>query len=428
MFFEYARLQKPNFLNSDEDKSYLYQLIMDIFRISDGAKAFKASEIRELMKLANKPGIISFAGGMPDAEHFPVEEVTGIINSWTPEKKKAAFQYGATNGYPPLLDILQKRMGPKNILMQGQRIIITTGAQQAIYLLSKVLLNPGDKIIVESPTFIGAIASFKSFQADMEWITLEDDGMSVIEAEKKIVELLRTGKPPKFIYTIPNFQNPAGISMSQEKRKRLLDIAVKYRVPILEDDPYGDLYFEGKEKDFAPIKSLTGAREIVVYLNTFSKILSPGMRLGWVTGSEEIIAKMEVAKQSVDACSSSYTQVIAADYLEKGYVENYIAAMRPIYGEKCAAMLMALENRMPPDIKWSRPKGGFFVWLTLPENIRATEVFKRVVVQGVAFVTGAAFCKEGRGESHIRLAFSNSSLEEIEKGVEIIGKTLSEWK
>ncbi len=399
---------------------------MDIFKLSENARNMQASEIRELMKLASKPGIITFAGGNPDSTGFPVHEVTGIINNWNDQKNRAAFQYGATNGYPILLDLISKRMLSKNIPMEGQKNIITTGAQQAIYLMSKMLINPGDKIIVESPSFIGAIASFKSLRADIEWVPLEEDGISVIELEKTLLRLIKENKLPKFIYTIPNFQNPAGLTMSQDKRRAFLDLALEYSVPVIEDDPYGELYFEGKEKDYAPIKTLPGGEDAVVLINTFSKILSPGMRLGWITCCSEVAAQAEIAKQSVDACSNSYTQVIAADYLENGYVDSYVNSMRKVYGEKAICMLSALKNHLPQECSWSKPKGGFFIWITLPEQIGAKALFDSCIRKNVAFVTGHAFCEPGKGDHFIRLAFSNASILDIEKGIEIIGKTMKE--
>ncbi|OGJ88566.1 MAG: hypothetical protein A2268_15880 [Candidatus Raymondbacteria bacterium RifOxyA12_full_50_37] len=397
---------------------------MDLFSFSDSAQSFKASEIRELMKFANEPGIITFAGGMPDAAHFPVKEVTSIINTWDEPRKRAAFQYGATDGYPSLLATLAKRMEKQGLSLEGQRIIITTGAQQGLFLVSEVLLNPGDVVIAESPSFIGAIAAFKSFQARIAWVALENDGISIVETERTIRTLAAEGKKPKFIYTIPNFQNPAGITLSQEKRKQLLDLALAYGIPILEDDPYGELYYAGSAADYRPIKALPKARECVLYLNTFSKILSPGMRLGWLTGCQDIINTIEVAKQSVDACSSSYTQVIAHDYLEKGYVDGYVTAMRDIYREKCGAMLHALTKYMPQTASWSHPTGGFFIWITLPQGVSALKLFEKTIARNVAFVTGHPFMPEGMGDGTIRLAFSNASLREIDEGVRIIGDAL----
>ena len=399
---------------------------MDLFKLSDNARGMQVSEVRELMKMGSRPGIINLAGGNPDAESFPVREVTGIIDAWTDAKARAAFQYGATSGYPPLLDLLARRMHAQGVPMQEQKILVTTGAQQALYLTAKTLINPGDTILVESPTFIGAIAAFKSLRAELEWVPLEEDGLSITETEKTLKRLLKENRVPKFIYTIPNFQNPAGLTLSQEKRRALLQLALEYAVPILEDDPYGELFFEGKREDYLPIKVLDGAEKSVILVNTFSKILSPGMRLGWITGDESIVAQAEIAKQSVDACSNSYTQVVAADYLETGMVETYVQSMRAIYREKAQCMLAALGKHMPPSCTWSTPKGGFFIWVTLPQNIGAKALFEQCIKKNAAFVTGHAFCEAGKGDRYIRLAFSNSTLTNIEKGVEIIGNTMKE--
>lgn len=400
---------------------------MELFRLSDNAKGMQASEIRELMKLASKPGIITFAGGNPDGAGFPVNEVTSIINQWSETKAKDAFQYGATTGFPPLISLLQKRMQAQGLSMSGQKVLITTGAQQALYLLAKSLINPGDTIIAESPSFIGAIAAFKSLRADIRWVKLESDGMAIPDLKNTLQKLAQESRLPKFIYVIPNFQNPAGLTTSQAKRRQILDLALKFGVPIIEDDPYGELFFSGIAEDYSPIKKLSGAEEAVVLINTFSKILSPGMRLGWMTGSESLVGQAEIAKQSVDACSNSYTQVVAADYLEKGYVEGYVKSMRQVYGEKAACMLSAMEKHFPGACSWSKPKGGFFIWVTLPTSIGAKALFEACIKKNVAFVTGHAFCEAGQGDRFIRLAFSNAPLSNIEKGIEIIGQTMKEF-
>ncbi|MFH0921500.1 MAG: PLP-dependent aminotransferase family protein [Fibrobacterota bacterium] len=397
---------------------------MEFFRYSDNARHMQASEIRELMKLASRPGIIALGGGSPDGKSFPVAEVAGILKGLTDAETRAAFQYGTTGGYPPLLEQLRKRMAGQGLSLAGQQVQITTGAQQGLYLTAKALLNPGDTVLLESPSFIGAVAAFKSLRADLAWAPLQNDGMDVSAAEAILKKLSAEGRLPKFIYTIPNFQNPAGLTMSQAKRKALLALALHYNVPILEDDPYGELYFEGMAADYAPIKKLPGAESCVLYLNTFSKILSPGMRLGWITGPEALVAQLEIAKQSVDACSSSYTQVIAERYLAKGFVQGYVEKMRDIYRSKCNLMLLALKKHLPPQASWSVPQGGFFVWVTLPEGISARTLFDRALKRNVAFVTGAPFCEAGKGDHYARLAFSNASFDDIEKGVQIIGQEM----
>ena len=397
---------------------------MALFEFSATEQSLKVSEIRELMKLSGRPGLISFAGGMPDADHFPSGEVAAVIRAWDGAKQKAAYQYGPTRGYPPLLDALHARMAARGISMAGQQVIVTTGAQGAIYLIARVLLNPGDRVVVESPTFIGALASFAACRARLEWVPLENDGMDMDALEKKLNALARKKALPRFIYTIPNFQNPAGISMSRPKRKRLLFLARKFNVPVLEDDPYGELYFSGQKEDTLPIKALKGARGHVLYVNTFSKILSPGMRLGWIIGPRDFIQRIERAKQSIDACSPSFSQVVARDYLSQGHADGYIGRMRKIYGEKCAAMVNALEAHMPDGVTFSRPGGGFFVWVGLPGRATGRALFKKVIKRNVAFATGTPFCEPGRGGGFIRLAFSNAQVSDIQKGVEIIGNAL----
>jgi 2-aminoadipate transaminase len=247
---------------------------MALFEFSTTEQSLKVSEIRELMKLAGRPGLISFAGGMPDARHFPAREVAAIINAWGGNKQKAAYQYGPTRGYPPLLRALYARMAERGVSMTGQEVITTTGAQGAIYLVARVLLDPGDRVVVESPTFIGALASFAACRARLEWVPLQSDGMDMAALEKKLKALARKKALPKFIYTIPNFQNPAGISMSRPKRKRLLFLAHKFNVPVLEDDPYGELYFSGKKMIPCPSRR-SRARAGMSFTSTLSPKSSP---------------------------------------------------------------------------------------------------------------------------------------------------------
>lgn len=392
---------------------------------SESASKMKASKIRELMKYASMPGVISFGGGSPDPENFPFIDVKDIINKWDDKKASAAMQYGGTEGYPPLVEKIASRMKEKkNIDLTGQRIQITTGGQQGIFLLSRILLNPGDIVLVEEPSFIGAMASFLSCQAQLVGVPLQDDGVDCEALENTITNLIKSNKKPKFFYTIPNFQNPGGATLSIEKRKKIYEISKKYDLVVLEDDPYGDLYFNGEEKDYLPIKSF-GSDAPVVYMGSFSKILCPGFRLGWILGDENLIDKAALAKQSIDACSTSFGQFVAYDYLVSGAIDDYLSKMRSVYRSKKDFMIGAIRKNFPKEVKYTEPNGGFFIYIDLPKGVSGEALFKKTMEKKIAFVTGEAFHIDPvEGDKHIRLSFSNSSKEQIEEGISIIAEEL----
>jgi 2-aminoadipate transaminase len=391
---------------------------------SESTKRLKSSKIRELFKMTNVPGIISMAGGMPDSENLPFEEVKNIINQWDFNKARIGLQYGTTKGFPQLLSLISERMEQKKkISMNGQEVIITTGSQQALSLISKLFLNEGDVILVEIPSFIGAIASFYSFLGKLQGVKIDNDGIIIDDLLRKINDCKKSGKKIKGLYIIPNFNNPSGITLSQERRKNILELSYTHGIPIIEDDPYGDLYFYGKENDYLPIKCLKGA-EKVIYLGTFSKVLSPGIRVGWIVGEGALIEKLELQKQSFDACTSTLSQLIAYDYMKNGFIDSYIKKMRPIYKEKRDTMLNALEKYMPDEILWTQPKGGLFVWITLPKSLNSETVFKAAVKHKVAFVTGDAFLPEDFSNNYIRLTYGNLPVTRIVQGIKILADVL----
>ncbi|UCB47381.1 MAG: PLP-dependent aminotransferase family protein [Spirochaetota bacterium] len=393
-------------------------------RYSESALRLKSSKIRELFKLVNVPGLISMAGGMPDSGSFQFEEIKKIINSWSYETAKVALQYGTTRGHIPLLEEIGKWMEQKKMIsMEGQDVLITTGSQQAITLISKLFLNPNDIVIVEIPSFIGAIASIYSYMGRIEGIRLDSDGMVIDDLVQKIDECHNRKLDVKFIYTIPNFNNPSGITLAQEKRRSLLDVSKEFGIPIVEDDPYGELYYYGEEEDYRPIKSMDIDGN-VVYLGTFSKVLSPGLRVGWIVAESQLVAKLEIQKQSIDACTPTFSQVIAYEYMHQGYINTYISKMRGIYREKRDTMLGALEKNMPEGVTWTAPNGGFFVWLSLPEYLDAEDVFRSAIKKKVAFVTGDAFLPENYAKNFIRLCFSDLDLDRIKKGIDILADVI----
>ncbi|MBW7996837.1 MAG: PLP-dependent aminotransferase family protein [Candidatus Glassbacteria bacterium] len=392
---------------------------------SQGGSRLTSSKIRELMKLAADPEIISMAGGMPDARHFPFREIREIEDGWTDSQRAAAYQYGPTSGYPPLVEQIAAYEANGGIDMSDQRVLPTSGAQQAIQLLTRIFCDPGDTILVEIPTFIGAVAVFIGYGADPAGVRMDDRGIIPEVLEERIGQFIAAGRRPKFLYTNPTFQNPGGVTLPQSRRDSVYEICARHGVPIVEDDPYHDLYFEGGHGDYRSIKA-RDSESRVVRVGTSSKILSPGIRLGWMVGAPEVVSRCETAKQGEDACSSSYSQVLAASYFAGGYVGPYTEKMRKIYGAKCSLMLECLEREMPDGVSWTRPAGGFFTWVTLPEGSDSEKLFLAAIAKKVAFVTGAPFHVDGLGGNKLRLAFSNSSHEQIEEGIRRLGEAVRE--
>jgi len=395
--------------------------VSNLFSLAGGR--LKSSKIRELMKLMGQPGIISMAGGSPDAEHFPYAEINAITAAWDERKRALALQYGATGGYGPLLEQIKAYVALGGVNLGGQAVLPTTGAQQSLQLLTRVLTDPGDVVLVEIPAFIGALAAFAGYGAEAVGVELDNEGLPPERLDQTIVALRKAGKRIKFLYTNPTFQNPSGLSLTQARRDMVYSVCSRHDILIVEDDPYYELYFRGGPSDYRNLKS-RDVENRVVLVNTFSKILSPGLRLGWMTGPEALISRCETAKQSEDACSCSYSQVVAADYLAAGHVPSYTRKMRAIYGEKCRLMLDCLEREMPKGVSWSHPAGGFFVWVSLPEHLDSEDLLRASLERKVAFVTGEPFHADGGGRNKLRLAFSNSSREEIVTGIARVAEAL----
>ena len=389
-----------------------------MIEFSSSAKTMRSSEIRRLMQLAADPSIISFAGGMPANSLFPIDIVDELYNQLTTEAKQAAMQYGPTGGYPPLLESLKQYLESRGLSMENQGLIITTGAQQAINLITKVLINQQDIIITEYPSFIGALAAFKSYEANLIGIDLDNDGINLSRLE----QVLKTnGSQVKMLYLNPCFHNPAGITYSKQRKKELWEIVKKYDICILEDDPYSELYFNENDKDLTvPMKAMFNDTVPICYAGTFAKIFGPGLRLGWLLAPSSIIEKCELAKQSMDACTSTFTQVLAHQYLQKGKLAPYLEYLRPIYARRAGIMLDALKAYMPKEVTWTTPKGGFYIWVTLPQKLNSTKVFNESINLGAAFVIGNAFDPDGVKNNSFRLAFSHTPEERIEEGVKII--------
>ncbi|MFW5775507.1 MAG: PLP-dependent aminotransferase family protein [Chitinivibrionales bacterium] len=386
---------------------------------SKSAQAMRSSEIRRLMKLAADPSVISFAGGMPNNSLFPVEAVDEIWASLAVEEKQRAFQYGPTSGYPPLLKSLSDYLQSKGLPMEGNSLLITTGAQQAINLVTRVLVDPGETIITEYPSFIGALAAFKSYGANLTGVEMDNDGVKIDILEKKL------DQGAKILYLSPYFHNPAGIIYSEQRKNEVLKLLNGRDVCLLEDDPYGELYFDESDKKLTvPMKAIAQETVPICYTGSFAKIFGPGMRLGWLLGPAEIIEKCELAKQSQDACSSTFTQVLANAFLSRGKLQPYVTSLRAVYKRRAQIMLDALQQYMPEEVSWTTPKGGFYIWVTMPEHVNASKVFDKSIEKGAAFVIGNAFDPEGKRNNSFRLAFSAPPEDRIAEGIRLVAEAV----
>ncbi|MCX6552449.1 MAG: PLP-dependent aminotransferase family protein [Acidobacteria bacterium] len=394
-------------------------------RFAQRTQRMKSSAVRELLKLTELPEVISFAGGLPAPETFPVEHFTESFGKVMADFGAKALQYSTTEGYRPLRELIAERATRYGIRVEADNILITSGSQQALDLIGKVFINPGDHILVESPTYLGALQAWNAYQAEYVAAATDHDGYIVESVEQK----LRTG--PKFIYALPNFQNPSGVTMSLERRHRLIEIADHYGAPILEDDPYGQLRYEGEHVPSlvtldSQFRSTNGAQYSgnVIYLSTFSKTLSPGIRLGWIVAPVEVIRKLVQAKQGTDLHTSTVNQMVAYEASRGGFLDQHVKMIRAVYRERRDTMLAALAQHFPKGISWTRPQGGLFLWLTFPEWMDAGKVLKAAVEQKVAFVPGTSFFADGTGHNTARLNFSNATPERIEEGVKRLARCL----
>jgi len=380
---------------------------------SERAKGLKASEIRELLKMTQKPEIISFGGGLPSPDSYAIDQVKECIDYVIETKAKKALQYGTTEGYIRLREFLADYMIKKGYNAKPEDILVTAGSQQGLDLVSKIFIDKGDIVITESPSYLGGLGAFRAYLAKIETISLQDDGMDLDILEKR----LKTGKKPKFIYVVSTFQNPAGICMSTEKRKRIVEISLKYDVPIIEDNPYSELAFSGEP----PKPILAYSKGNVLYLGTFSKIFSPGIRVAWVCGPTEVVWKLTIAKQSTDLCSNVISQRTVYEYCHRGYLEENLKKLRKMYKRKRDIMLKAMEDYFPEGVKWTKPEGGLFLWVTLPEYIDTKEMFEDAIKNNVAYVVGTAFAGE---KNTMRLNFSYPSDEDIVEGIKRLAKVI----
>ncbi len=396
-------------------------------RYAQRTQRMKGSAIRELLKLTENPEVISFGGGMPAPDVFPVDEFTAACQTVLRDCSAEALQYGPTEGYRPLREMIARHTSRYGISISPENILITSGSQQALDLIGKVFINRGDRILVEEPTYLGALQAWNAYGAEYVTVPMDENGMVTDALEGA----LRSGV--KFIYALPNFQNPTGVTLSLERRKQLIEIADRYGVPIIEDDPYGQLRYEGEnlpsivnlDNEFR----LNGTSEYagnVIYLSTFSKTLAPGLRLAWVIAPSQVIQKLTQAKQGTDLHTASFNQIVAYEVARGGFLDRHIWLIRRVYGERRNLMLDAMEELFPPGVTWTKPQGGLFLWGMLPEGMNTTEILKVAIKRNVAFVPGTSFYALGGGENTMRLNFSYANPEQIHTGIESLASVLKE--
>ncbi len=391
----------------------------DVSRLySDRAGKMRKSEIRELLKVTQDPEIISFAGGLPNPQSFPIEDIESVSSSVLRQHGKTALQYGTTQGLRELRESIAERACKDGMKVTADDIIIVSGSQQGLDTVGKVFLNPGDTALVGLPSYLGGINAFRSYESNLVGIPLDKDGMRVDVLEEKINELLKDDIQPKFIYVIPTFQNPAGVIMPESRRKKLIDIANEYELVIVEDDPYGKLRFDIDH--VKPIKAFDDEGR-VIFMSTFSKILSPGFRLAWIIASDELKRKMIICKQALDLCTNTFMQFIADEFIRNGSLDLHIMKICEMYKPKRDIMIKSMENYFPEGHVCNKPKGGMFAWATLPQGIDTETMFLDSIKAKVAYVHGKAFHVDDGGGRSMRLNFSYSSNDQIEEGIKRLG-------
>ncbi|MCE9645361.1 MAG: PLP-dependent aminotransferase family protein [Chloroflexi bacterium] len=397
------------------------------YRYAHRTQKMGSSVIRELLKLTEQPDIISFGGGLPAPEVFPVKEFQEACNQVLTDHGAQALQYSTTEGYLPLREMIARHNARYSAQVNAENILITSGSQQALDFIGRLFINRGDYVVVESPTYLGALQAWNAYGAQYISVRADENGMIVDELEAA----LRIG--PKFIYILPNFQNPSGSTLSLERRKKLIELADKYGVPIVEDDPYGQLRYEGEHIPSVVALDSRYRNENngeysgnVIYLSTFSKLLAPGLRLAWVIAPTQVIRKLVMTKQAADLHTSSFNQHVAYEVAKGGFLDEHVKVIRATYKERRNVMFEMMEEMFPPEVTWTRPLGGMFLWGRMPENVDAAEVLKVAIERKVAFVPGAAFHPNGGGANTMRLNFSFSSPENIREGITRLGTTLKE--
>ncbi len=391
-------------------------------RYAQRTKGIKSSAIRELLKFAQQPEIISFAGGLPAPDVFPTARFQEACRKVLEQNASQALQYGASEGYEPLREMVARHIARYGIKAKAENVLITAGSQQALDLIGKLLINSGDRVLVEAPTYLGALQAFNVYGAEYVSVLSDDDGLRTDLLE----EPLRSG--PKFMYVLPNFQNPGGTTLSEGRRHELVLLADRFGIPIVEDDPYGQLRYEDEHLTPLVVLDRQNLRRDagysignVIYLSTFSKTLAPGLRLGWIVAPTEVISKIVQLKQGADLHTSTFTQIVAYEVAKDGFLDEHVKLIRKVYRERRDVMLAALKEYFPPEVTWTHPKGGLFLWVTLPKGMDCQKLFQAALEEKVAFVPGDSFyARNGyaeEGSRHFRLNFSYGKPDQIREGI-----------
>lgn len=396
---------------------YKFDIWTDLY--ANRTSLLKSSAIRDLLSVTSRTDIISLAGGLPYTHDFRMEKMVSATTSCMLNQGNEALQYGPSEGHVGLKKQIAAMMAEDGINVDEDDFIITDGSQQALDLLAKVFVDPGDVIMVEAPSYVGALNAFAGYEPKVVGVPLDDDGLRVDEVEVRLKALAAEGIKPKFLYTIPNFHNPAGVTLSLERRRRLIELAKEYELLVVEDNPYGRLRFEGDD-----LPSLRAIEENVIYVSTFSKLISPGLRLGWIVAPHPILEKVIFAKQSADLCSSSFTQRVVEEFLAANDIDEYVSSLKKTYRSRRDAMLTALTEFFPPEATWTSPQGGFFVWAKLPDFIDTTEMLADAINQKVAYVPGRAFFADGTGSDFMRLSFCYPTEEDIREGIKRLARVV----
>jgi 2-aminoadipate transaminase len=391
-------------------------------QLSTGAQQITSSAIRDLLKVTEQPEMISLAGGLPAPECFPTEELMAAAERVLVEQPVAALQYGPTEGYRPLREFITTLMRGRGLTVPVDQVLVLSGSQQGLDIIGKLLIDPGAPVLVEDPTYVGALQAWRPYHPEFMTIPMDADGLDVAVLER----VLRSGVRPRFLYMVSCFQNPTGITPSPARKRALLEVAATYRLPIVEDDPYGELYYAGVRPPIlaALDAEMHGELRHVMYLSTFSKLLAPGLRVGWVAAPQELVGKLAQARQGLDLHTGSLAQAVAYEACRDGLLDRHIPTIRATYHTRRDAMLEALEAHMGTGVTWTHPNGGMFLWLTLPDHIDATVLLQASLEQKVAFVPGAAFHANGGGTNTMRLNFSHSTPERIAEGIARLQRAL----
>ena len=390
------------------------------WKLAQRAEKMNPSVIREILKVTEKPGIISFAGGLPSPQTFPIDAMREASERVLRDDGKAALQYAASEGYAPLREWVAQDLLKQGMRITPDQVLITTGSQQGLDLVAKILIDAGSRILVETPTYLGALQAFTPMEPVAVGVDSDDHGVDADDLRAKV----GTGADKaRFVYLLPNFQNPTGRTMTEERRAAVAQVAVESGLPIIEDNPYGDLWF-----DAPPAPSLSSRHpEGSVYLGSFSKILAPGLRLGYLVAPTALYPKLLQAKQAADLHTPSFNQRVVAEVLKDGFIERHVPTIRALYKQQCEAMLAALDREMVGlGLSWNRPVGGMFLWVQLPKGLKAIPLLDKAVEKGVAFVPGSAFYAEGADESTLRLSFVTATVDQINTGMSALAAAIRE--